>query len=335
MAALTYVGYYGCNWVFTLFGPEGAMDEPINWYDESERVIFLAYQAERCPETGQFHYQGYLRLDPKCRLSWLKANVNGRAHWEPRYGTHEEARDYANKIETRLEGWDPVCIGEEPQGGKRTDLETLKADLDANHSMVEIADDHFHLFLRFNRAIKEYKVLKRQNERTWQTQTVVYWGEPGVGKSRRALEEAGPGAYWLAKNDGTPWWDGYDGHEIVVIDEFSVGQIKRDLMCRLCDRYPLLVPVKGGTVPFVAKQIIITSNHHPTDWYPRIGLGPLKRRLEEPNGVIEEMKEGEWQPEVAEEEAEVAEAIVALIAEDESEVASRNEGMSERYDSDR
>jgi len=310
--------YNGLNWVFTLFNPEGAVDEPIKWYDECERMKFLAYQAEICPETGQFHYQGYLRLKSKSRLSWLKNNVHQTAHFEPRYGTHEQARDYANKEESRVEGFKPVCIGEEPQGGQRTDLEDLKADLDAGMSLKDVSDNHFHQYLRFGRMIKEYQVLHRQNARSWQTQTVVYWGEPGVGKSRRALEEGGLDAYWLPRSEGTPWWDGYDGQETVVIDEFMVGMIRRDIMCRLCDRFPFLVPVKGGMVPFVAKNIIITSNYPPSDWYPRITLGPLLRRLTKPLGAIVEMREGEWEPRSVAEEREGAETIVAL-----------------RYDSDR
>ncbi len=332
----------GKNWVFTLFAPEGAVDEPINWYDEVERVIFLAYQAEICPDSGRFHYQGYLRTSRKCKLTWLKNNVNARAHWERRYGTHEEARDYANKEESRVPLTRPVCIGEEPQGGRRTDLEILKEDLDAGMSLKEISDDHFHSYLRFGKMIKEYQVLHRQNTRDWQTQTVVYWGEPGVGKSRRALEEGGLDAYWLARTEGTPWWDGYDGHDVVVIDEFMVGMIRRDIMCRLCDRYPLLVPVKGGMIPFVAKRIIITSNHPPSEWYPRIGLGPLERRLSEPHGAIVEMKQGDWEPSVADdalaaamdEVQEGAEAIVALRQYDSDAEASfeEDEEMQELQD---
>ncbi len=107
------------------------------------------------------------------------------------------------------------------------------------------------------------------------------------GKSRRALHEAGADAYWVRKpqNNGGLWFDGYDGHANVVIDEFY-GWISRDLMCRLCDRYPLLVDTKGGAVSFLAKKIWITSNQSPVMWWQKVGLGPMERRLSVPNGEV-------------------------------------------------
>lgn len=75
---------------------------------------------------------------------------------------------------------------------------------------------------------------------------------------------------------------------MVVIDEFY-GWIARDLMCRICDRYPLNIETKGGSVSFLAKKIIITSNVHPKDWWPKVGLGAMERRLKAPLGRIEFM----------------------------------------------
>lgn len=43
-----------------------------------------------------------------------------------------------------------------------------------------------------------------------------------------------------------------------------------------------------------AKHVIFTSNKHPKEWYPRVGLGAMKRRLVEPIGKVFEMTaEGE------------------------------------------
>ena len=125
--------------------------------------------------------------------------------------------------------------------------------------------------------------------RDWHTVCHVYWGEPGIGKSKRAQFEGGPDAYWLAKPNqrgGALWWDGYVGQDIVVIDDFH-GWISRDFMQRLCDRYALNVQTKGGNVPFLAKKIIVTSNLDPIDWWPRqYDLGPMARRLTPPLGKI-------------------------------------------------
>jgi len=51
-------------------------------------------------------------------------------------------------------------------------------------------------------------------------------------------------------------------------------------MLQLLDRYPLRVEVKGSSVPFVSRRIIITSNASPDEWYPNIrDRTPLMRRI--------------------------------------------------------
>jgi len=176
--------------------------------------------------------------------------------------------------------------------GKRNDLLLLKRKIDSGESELAIADSEetFPVWAKYFKVVARYRMLKSMNERKWHTFCHVFWGPPGAGKSRRALEEAGPGAYWLPRPEGqnTVWWDGYEGQEVVVIDEFY-GWIMRDKMQRLCDRYPLLVQTKGGTTPFLAKKIIITSNEHPSTWWPKVGLGAMQRRLEGECGRVTHM----------------------------------------------
>lgn len=265
------------NWVYTINNPDGGCCEPATW--SGDYVQYNIWQME-VGEEGTVHYQGYVQLTQKKRISALKSQLCAHAHWEPRRGSHEQAKEYASKEETRMEGMEVMEVGKEVSFGQRSDLIKLKEDLKNGMSLKDVSDAHFGPFLRYSRAIKEYQTLHQQNNRNWATQTTVYWGPPGTGKTKRALYEGGLDAYWLPKpsSGGTVWFDGYDGHEVVVIDEFF-GWIPRDLLCRMCDRYPLLVQVKGGTVPFVAKRIYITSNAAPAEWYTRIGLGPMERRL--------------------------------------------------------
>jgi hypothetical protein len=170
---------------------------------------------------------------------------------------------------------------------------TLKEALDQGKTERDIAtnDETFPQWCKYFRAIERYRRIQAPG-RDWLTHTTVYYGPPGVGKSSRALLEGGPDSFWLPKPSGktsTLWWDGYEGQSTVIIDEFY-GWISRDLMCRICDRYPLNVETKGGTVRFMAKKVIITSNQHPTEWW-KIGLGPMERRLSGDNGKIVHIKE--------------------------------------------
>jgi len=107
----------------------------------------------------------------------------------------------------------------------------------------------------------------------------VYVGPTGTGKSHRAWTEGGIDAY--PKDPRTKFWDGYQGQEHVVMDEFR-GAIDISHMLRWLDKYPVIIEVKGSSTVLKAKKIWITSNIDPTLWYPDIDqqtLQALLRRL--------------------------------------------------------
>lgn len=84
-----------------------------------------------------------------------------------------------------------------------------------------------------------------------------------------------PKAYWKQRSN---WWDGYAGHEAVILDEFY-GWLPFDLLLRLCDRYPLMVETKGGQTQFAAKTICITTNMLPCNWYKSAYFPSFARRV--------------------------------------------------------
>jgi hypothetical protein len=65
---------------------------------------------------------------------------------------------------------------------------------------------------------------------------IVLYGKTNLGKSYYVRKHA-PDAYWKQRS---VWWDGYEDHKDVVLDDFY-GWIPFDNMLRLCDRYLLIV----------------------------------------------------------------------------------------------
>jgi len=170
------------------------------------------------------------------------------------------------KEDTRVEG--PWTYGEEPQQGKRVDLEAVKRDLDDGARDEELAEKHFSAWLRYRQAFKEYRLLK-QSKRSWPTTVSVYWGASGTGKTRRAEWEARSRAeheddiYWLNNTGGnTLWWDGYTGQSVVVIDDFY-GWVKYSDMLRVIDRYPYAVQVTSPA-PFMWRDNVSGGALNPT-----------------------------------------------------------------------
>lgn len=254
------------NWVFTINNPTED-ENPQCW----EGYKFLVYQLEE-GEEGTPHYQGYVCFTSNQRISALKRKYSGRAHWEVRQGTHTEAYEYCTKEDTRIEG--PWEYGDPPENqGQRTDLETLREMIEEGASDRELAVANFGSWVRYNRSFSQYRLICKP-PRDYKTVVTVIFGPTGTGKSRH-LAENYPNAYW---KPNSRWWDGYNGQEHVVVDEFY-GWLPYDFMLRLCDRYPLQVETKGGTIAFTSKFIHFTSNQRPELWYKH-NFAPLERRIE-------------------------------------------------------
>ena len=99
-----------------------------------------------------------------------------------------------------------------------------------------------------------------EKPRKWKP--LVFWitGPSGSGKSKLAYEIGEElfedNVYW---KDGEKWWDGYDGHECVIIDDFRGNNMKFNYLLKVLDRYPMRVEVKGGYRQLKAKIIMITT----------------------------------------------------------------------------
>lgn len=243
-------------WCFTANNPEALLDCDV------QGVRYCIYQLE-IGESGTEHFQGYLELHKPQRIGWVQEHILGleTAHLERRMGTPEEAIRYCSKEDSRIEG--PWEYGKRPRGqGSRSDLMQVKELLDNNNPMSVIADLHFGSFIRYNRGFAEYLSLKGCR-RQWQTECILLIGPTGGGKTTW-LSNMCPGAYW--KQPSTHWWDGYQGEEVVILDEYS-GWLPYSDLLRLLDGSPLQVQRKGAQSNFLAKWVFIVSNKPINRWY--------------------------------------------------------------------
>lgn len=222
-------------------------------------ISYIKGQLER-GEGGYLHWQLLIVCTRKASLAGLKRGFGPEAHCE--LSRSSASDEYVWKEDTRVPGTQ-FELGDKPHRrnskedwqrvwelAKTGDFEQIEASLRVQH-------------YRTFRTIRSDYAKPVGMERT----CFVFWGTTGTGKSRRAWDEAGMEGY--PKDPRTKWWDGYAGHKHVVIDEFR-GAIDVAHMLRWLDRYPVLVEVKGASVPLVATTIWITSNLDPRLWYPDI-----------------------------------------------------------------
>lgn len=257
------------NWVFTWNNFTADHQEILK-----EAGSFVVYQHEVGKE-GTDHLQGYIELQKKARLSAMK-KLLPTAHWESRKGTADQAYDYCTKEDTRVAG--PWEFGERKQQGARSDLIKAKKVLDDGGTVLDIADTDFAAYCKYHKSFDRYK-REICPKRNWEMEVLVYWGAPGTGKTRKAFEE-NPSAYFKPQGE---WWDGYTGQDVIILDDFY-GTLPWGFLLKLLDRYPLLLPFKGGFHQMASKKIIITSNVDIDEWYdfinkPAMKVEALARRI--------------------------------------------------------
>lgn len=231
------------NFCFTSFRES----EPTN----NDLFSHLLYKREKCSTTGKKHWQGCVQFcQPTRRTLKGIAKLLNADHVERCKGTYQQNIDYVKKEETKI--GEPKEFGTPTLQGQRTDLANIG-------EYKNLRDVPAELIIKYGRGIMQYRILHAQR-RTWQTEVWCIWGPPGTGKSRIMPKDA----YWKSP---TKWWDGYDAEEEVVLDDWRDNIFSREEMLRLCDRYPMILETKGGTISFVAKYIYITSNTDPRTWY--------------------------------------------------------------------
>lgn len=250
---------------------------------EGSSISFIVYQTE-AGENGTPHIQGYVEFKERCRLSQARNYLGGHAHVEVRQGTPEQAVEYCTKQDTRTEGPSArfgtlsqrrARVGAGPRSKRDTKVIQIYEDIKAGENGSTLLSKHGTLFLQYSRALynlRAHEALRRN----WVTRGTVLYGPTGTGKSKWCFEADSSG-YWKSRGQ---WWCGYADNDTVVIDDFY-GWLPYDLMLRLLDRYPLLLEIKGGQVNFVGKDIYITSNRKPEEWWKNINdISALVRRIQ-------------------------------------------------------
>lgn len=238
-------------------------------------------------ESGTPHLQGYVETSKKMSMGGIKKLVNSRAHFEISKGSAQENRTYCLKDNNPLlEKGKPVIERQ------RTDLEDVKEDIDNGVAYSDLWDKHFSLMVRYRKSFEEYGNIKRLGSRTM-PKVYIWWGRTGTGKTRGAFDMAAAefnDSYWVWP--GGAWFDGYRGERVAIFDEFHGGEdqgISFSLWKKLCDRYPLTVPVKGSFTNWSPEIIILTSNVDPSQWWPK-EMKPLEWK-DQFNRRIFEIKE--------------------------------------------
>lgn len=252
--------------------------ERVRDYHHNTKSVRYGCWSQEVSTTGTPHIQGYTSWRNSMSLEAFKRKVApGRLHYEPyTNGTAQENHDYcAGLVEKKGNTLNPTFeeYGEMPNQGDRTDWRKAVNQVRERVPVVDVIADQPHL-LPTIRALERLATLTRQPPKDRDVRVLYIHGPAGCGKTR-AIHTTHPDAYW--KPEGQ-WWDGYEGQEVVVLDDYY-GDMPYAQLLRVLDRYPLRLPVKGGFVPAEYTTVLITSNASLDEQYPGIAVPNRREAL--------------------------------------------------------
>lgn len=233
----------------------------ITFLSECKYAVF----GRETGESGTKHLQGYCEfVNPRS----FKAVHEGleKGHLEIRKGSRYQAMTYCKKDGDVWEHGEPP--DEEMTSGKRTDLDRVREavcegklslrscvgeGVVANYQGIKMAEKLLELF---------------EEPRKTRPKVLWFWGPSGTGKSYSAKLEAEAicdDVYYANANG--KWFNGYDGHKCVVVNDFRYDWKTFSDLLQFLDENPYRVETKGGMRQFVATHIWITCPLPPAGEY--------------------------------------------------------------------
>ena len=223
---------------------------------DKEKIKYVIWGREICPKSGRKHLQGYACFLRTHRIpSAQKILGIGKSHMEvkSKNSSREQCRDYCMK-DGDWEEWG--------QFEKRT-----KEDL-FNLPIGIIKQEYPEFFCRYHKGLEK---LQPKGDKWRDVDVTVLWGESGSGKTRTVMEM--DSVYKL--DPPYKWFDGYEGENILLLDDYESGSINRGLLLNLLDGYRMRLETKGSHTYALWKKVYITSNENPKYWSDKA----LSRRI--------------------------------------------------------
>lgn len=240
---------------------------------------YLVVGKEVAPVTGTPHLQIYIEFKSAVTLKRIHKSCP-TVHVEKRKGSALQASVYCKKDE------DFVEEGEISKQGKRNDIDAVREILETGGIREVVDQCSSYTALRF----AECHLKIKERERNFQPYIVWLYGDTDLGKTRSAHIDAwrlGFGGDTYLISDNGKWWDGYDAHKAVILDDIRPSFCDFVRMLNITDRYACRVECKGGSRQLLAEVIYITAPVHPREmWSTHEKIEQLLRRIH----VIQEIK---------------------------------------------
>lgn len=269
-----------------------SIDELMDALKEKQNENFKILYMIVCHEThqdGEPHLHAFFNLEKPFRLGRQDMHFFDVGSFHPNI---EHIRSPKDAIKYVKKGGEYSTFGICPFKDQLTRKE--QNELLQSKSLCSLVDEGIISLYQIPSIKRALDILRMEKQNKLPAQKpIVHWffGATGTGKSKAANEQAitkyGDDNVWRCCFDGT-WYDGYTGEPAVILDDIRPSSFKFDTLLKLCDRYKLCVPIKGGFTRWMPREIWITAPAEPRNLYrnyqtqePYEGIDQLERRIDE------------------------------------------------------
>lgn len=231
-------------------------EEDIQKLKDLEGVQLLTIGKE-IGESGTPHLQITITFKKVCRWSQLK-KVLKSPHIKPAI-CPDWSHNYCIKDDKYIR------IDNRKQG-QRNDLKELAVTI-ATKGIKQAIQDKPECYIKYHNGMEKLNSFYKCKKRDFKPYVEWIYGPTGTGKTRHVYEKEKD--LWIS-NKNLQWWQGYDGQEATLFDDFRGDFCTFHELLRILDRYPYTVMVKGGSMELCSKRMYITSAYHPEEVYTTI-----------------------------------------------------------------
>lgn len=236
------------NFLFTLNNWE------IQEYNQLETMTDYQYLiiGKEVGAEGTPHLQGYVHWNNQKTLKAVM-KINPKIHWEICKGTPQQNITYCSK-DNNFEEWGTKPMSQEDKGERGKAAIAGRWELAKEGRFEELPPEQIktyeYIFRRYTK-VQDRDILDNQ----W------IMGPSGCGKSRSVREQHPPGTFY--QKTMNKWWDGYNGEEVVVLDDFDPRHAEKMAyyVKTWMDHYVIHAEVKGGMIQIRPKTLIVTSQY--------------------------------------------------------------------------
>lgn len=275
------------DWCFTVNNPKLSEIEMYNYIKAMHNVKYCTFVREKGGGTqnnpnGTEHHQGYIEFTIPMRFSKVKdlfseTTIGVNAHIEPREYSRKTCINYIRKTGNHLNKKctqisDIYEVGEFSIQGKRNDIYDMYLMKKEGFTDLEITVN-YPQYARHSKYITDlvYQEKTRRYKTQYRDMSVFYiYGPTRTGKTRYVYNKYGYENVYTAEGyDPNKMFDGYNGEDVLLLDEFRSGLFLGTLL-RYIDGHPIKATCRYQNKQLCYTKVYIVSNWALEEQYPEI-----------------------------------------------------------------